>query len=333
VVIWYNLYLARTDFNKLLNCAHETQRYLYAKDTSKNIKSHIRTYLIYCTYFNRIAIPADANTLVGFAEFMSFTVGYQHIKHLFSSIRLLHSIFNLDCLQNDFRVDAALQSLKRKLAKTPLQVLPIEPEILTAMALFLDLNKPADQAFWASLLVAFFCLFRKKSLVPKSRRDFNSQTELSRRKIAVYPDENLAFVYANFSKTNQFCERETVLPLVGNPNSILNPVAALDKLFKQNPANPDDPAFTYFENGRKFCITYDMFTVRLKKILFLAGYNPKLYSGHSLRRGGACWLYKQGGDHLMIRYAGDWASDIFVRYVWIDINQRLKAQKLMSTNC
>ena len=76
-----------------------------------------------------------------------------------------------------------------------------------------------------------------------------------------------------------------------------------------------------------------MFTTRLKKLLSLAGYNPKLFSGHSLRRGGACWLYKQGGDHLLIRYAGDWASDAFIRYVWIDLNQRFAAQTLMTNNC
>ena len=325
--------LVQTEFNSLLNSAYETQRYLYARDTAKNIKSHMRTYLIYCTYFQRTAVPADSDTLVAFAEIMSFTAGYQHIKHLFSSIRLLHDIFNIDCIQNDFRVDAALQSLKRKLAKTPLQVLPIEPKVLSAMALFLDFEKPADQAFWASLLVGFFCLFRKKSLVPKSQRLFNPKLELSRRKLAVYPDENVAFVYANFSKTNQFCEKEVVLPLVGNSNAVLDPVRALNNLIRNNPANPDDPAFTYFENGKKLCITYDLFTVRLKKTLLLAGYNPKLYSGHSLRRGGACWLFKQGGDTLMIRYAGDWASDIFVRYVWVDMNQRLKAQILMSSSC
>ena len=183
------------------------------------------------------------------------------------------------------------------------------------------------------MLVGFFCLLRKKSLVPKSLQLFNSNTELSRKKIAVYPDENLALIYSNFSKTNQFSDRDIVLPLVGNPNSILNPVKALDILFSNNPASPDDPAFTYFENGMKSCVTYQKFTIRLKKILGLAGLNPKLYSGHSLRRGGACWLYKQGGDHLMIRYAGDWASDIFVRYVWIDMNQRLDAQTLMTRNC
>ena len=289
--------------------------------------------MIFCTYYKRVAVPANVDTLVCFAEFMSFTAGYHHIKHLFASVRLLHDIYNVEFIQSDFRVDAALQSLKRKLKKTPLQVLPIDPKILTSMALFLDFNKPEDQAFWASVLVGFFCMFRKKSLVPKSRLAFDPHTELSRRKVAVYHQENIAFIYANFSKTNQFCERDIVLPLIGNPQSLLNPVVALNQLFSKNPADLDDPAFTYIQNGRKCCITYQMFTSKLKKLLFLAGFNPKLYSGHSLRRGGACWLYSQGGDHLMIRYAGDWASDTCMPYVWLDVNQRLAAQKLMTFRC
>ena len=126
------------EFRNLLDSAHQTQRFLYAKNTAKNIKSHWRTFLIFCTYFRRVAVPADPDTLVCFAEFMSFTVGYQHIKHLFSSIRLLHDVHNLDFVQNDFRVDAALQSLKRKLKRTPLQVLPIDPKIMRSMLLFLD---------------------------------------------------------------------------------------------------------------------------------------------------------------------------------------------------
>ena len=93
------------EFRNLLEAAHESQRYLYAKDTAKNIKSHLRTYLIFCTYYKRVAVPANVDTLVCFAEFMSFTAGYHHIKHLFASVRLLHDIYNVEFIQSDFRVD------------------------------------------------------------------------------------------------------------------------------------------------------------------------------------------------------------------------------------
>ena len=45
-------------FQALLDASLQTQLYLYAPGSARNIKSHIRTYLMFCTYFNRVAIPA-----------------------------------------------------------------------------------------------------------------------------------------------------------------------------------------------------------------------------------------------------------------------------------
>ena len=160
-------------FKSLLAASLITQQYLYAPGTAKNIKSHLRTYLIFCAYFGRTAVPADTDTLVAFAEMMSCSAGYQHIKHIFSSIKLLHTIYNIEFLEYDFRVDTALQSLKRRLAKTPLRVLPMTPDILLSIYAFLDMSKPQDQALWASFVVAFFCMFRKKSLVPHTLAKFD----------------------------------------------------------------------------------------------------------------------------------------------------------------
>ena len=158
-------------------------------------------------------------------------------------------------IEHDFRVDVALQSLKRKLAKTQLQVLPINPDILKSLVLFMDLNKNEDQALWASFLVAFYCMFRKKSLVPETMHKFNSATGLSRIKISMYPEQNLALVYANFAKNIQFCERDIVIPLIAIPNSVLCPVTALQNLFDNNQVPAESPAFSYLKNGKLCCIT------------------------------------------------------------------------------
>ena len=166
-----------TYFQALLDASIQTQLYLYAPGSARNIKSHIRTYLIFCCYFDRIAVPADNDTLVTFAELMAVTAGYAHIKHIFGSVKLLHTIYNIVFIEHDFHVDVALQSLKHKLAKTQLQVLPINPDILKSLVLFMDLNKNEDQALWASFLVAFYCMFRKKSLVPETMHKFNSATK------------------------------------------------------------------------------------------------------------------------------------------------------------
>ena len=316
-------------FQALLDASLQTQMFLYAPGSARNVKSHIRTYLLFCTYFNRVAIPADSDTLVTFAELMSCTAGYAHIKHIFGSIKLLHKIYNIEFVEHDFRVDVALQSLKRKLAKTPLQVLPIKPDILESIALFIDLSKPEDQALWASFLVAFFCMFRKKSLVPESAGKYDPIKMLSRKKIAIYPDKNLALVYANFAKNIQFCERDIVIPLIGIPGSILCPVTALQNLFVNNPASLESPAFSFTSKGKTACITYSIFTKRLKQLLSICGINPELYSGHSFRRGGASFLYKLGADPILIKLSGDWLSDAYLRYVSVDLDHRMFAQQMM----
>ena len=128
--------LVQQQFSSLLSAAVHTQQFLYAPGTAKNIKSHIRTFLIFCAHFQRAAVPADSDTLVAFSELMSVTAGYAHIKHIFASIKLLHVIYHADFIESDFRLDSALQSLKRRLAKTPLRVLPMTPDILKSLYVF-----------------------------------------------------------------------------------------------------------------------------------------------------------------------------------------------------
>ena len=241
---------------------------------------------------------------------MSVNVGYQRIKHIFSSIKLLHKVYNVDFLDYDFRVDIALQSLKRRLAKTPLRVLPMTPDILKAIYLFLDMSKPDDQALWSSFLVAFFCMFRKKSLVPESLKKFDSG--LSCRKVSIHIDQGVTFIYSNFAKNVQFCERDIVIPLLKIPNSILCPVTALHTLLTNNPMPEHAPLFSYKQSGHIKCVTYAVFTSRLKQLLSRAGLSPDLYSGHSFRRGGASFLFSLGADPITIKFLGDWLSDSYL---------------------
>ena len=102
-------------------------------------------------------------------------------------------------------------------------------------------------------------------------------------------DDNLALVYSNFSKTNQFMNRQAIIPLCKHETLALDPIFHLKQLLSSE-ISPVYPAFSYFENGIK-CITYASFTKKLKELLDLAGYSPSLYSGHSMRRGGATLLF------------------------------------------
>ena len=292
----------------------------------RNYISNIRTFIYFCTYFSLVALPASPETLCYFAELMALTVSYDHIKNILSSIKYLHAAYNLEYPANDFGLDATLQGLKRKLAKTPFQVLPLTPEILRLMYDKLDLRKSSDLALWCSYLVAFFCLFRKKNVVPESS-DLKEKT-LRRKHIEIDPENNVVYIYCNFSKTNQFGASDVVIPVPGNSDPKLDLVRHLSSLFATVDADQDQPAFT-FAKGKH--VNYGSFTMRLKSLLSLCGLDPSQYSGHSFRRGGASFLYKVGGSILQIMASGSWASTCFTRYLFLTEEERLDAQLLMSS--
>ena len=158
--------------------------------------------------------------------------------------------------------------------------------------------------------------------------DFDPTKELSRRKVCILDDDGVVLIYSNFSKTNQFMSRDSVIPLVQNNVRALDVVFHLKQLFSVDIAD-EKPAFSYIENGHLRCITYDYFSKRLKSLLRLSGYSPELYSGHSFRRGGATLLFQLNCDPLDIQAMGDWASDTYLKYLGLSLDQRLHAQQLM----
>ena len=284
----------------VLQSAHQTQSYLFAPGTRSNIKSHIRQYLLFCCKFQRKIVPADRETLVAFFELFSLSANYEHLKNVYSSIKFLHKALNQPFIEDEFQVNTVLQSLKRKIARVPFQVLPITPKILCDLYNYIDINNPFELALWSSFLVAFYCLFRKANVVPKDLTNFDPCKELSRRKITILENDNVVLLYSNWSKTNQFMNRDSVVPLCQNSVRALDPVFHLKKLFLDNDIPQDFPAFSYVQNGTIKCVTYSQFTTKLKGLLDQAGYSPQLYSGHLMRRGGARLPFQLICDPLLI---------------------------------
>lgn len=67
----------------------------------------------------------------------------------------------------------------------------------------------------------------------------------------------------------------------------------------------------------------------LKEWLGLAGFQPELFSGHSLRRGGATAAFQAGVDPLFIRLQGQWSSDCWLLYVALSPAQKQQVSVAM----
>ena len=260
----------------------------YAKQSLQNVLSHLRQLSIFCVTFGVSFLPVSRDTLLGFVELMSRTSGFDHIQHILSSVRFLHQFTGHVFPGDLFEFKVLVRGLRRKLAKSPKQALPITPEMLILMYEFVNIQSSSELAHWTSFIFALRLLYRKSSIAPESLQKFNPIIGLCRAKAVL--SNGVILVYQNFSKTNQFMASTTVTPLVPSPICALDPVYHYTKLVTENVVSDISPAFSYIEAGRLKCVTYRSFTVYLKALLVKIGLEPSRWSGHSFRRGGASLL-------------------------------------------
>ena len=167
-----------------LSCQNvTTQGHRFAQSTRKGLISHIRTWFFFALYFEMRVIPATEESLCMFLELMSLTCSYPHCKALLSTIKYLHAAMGYS-IHHTFSLDCTLQGLKRRLSRTPFQVLPIDPDILRLMYRGLNMSKKTDLALWCSFLTAFYCLFRKANTVPKDDK-YDPNFILTRENIGI----------------------------------------------------------------------------------------------------------------------------------------------------
>ena len=261
-------------------------------------------------------------------ELMSNTSSYGHCKNVLSSVKYVHTAAGYQFPSDSFNLEATLQGIKRRLKGTPQFVLPINPIILRRMYAHIDITKPQDLSLWCSFLTAFYCLFRKANVVPKDQ-NFDPDCVLTRSDISIDDDGKNVLIYVNFSKVNQYQKSFHVIPIPANEDPALDLFRHVKSLFRTIDVPATSPAFMF--SHREF-INYRSFTNKLKQLLGKAGLAPSLYSGHSFRRGGASYLYGVGGSTLMVQVLGDWASQIFTRYLYLSVDDRKAAQDLIKLN-
>ena len=296
----------------------KTQSHYYAKASARNVLSHIRQWLCFSIFFGLCYFPARVEDVIPFLELMALSSGYEHIKAVLGSISFLHKNLGLSFPADSFQIKLTLQALKRRLARAPNQALPITPAHLLKMYNYIDISNPQDLALWCAFLVGFFGLLRKKSICPEDSSDIDPVKILTVRKVSIDRGKGVALLYVNFSKTIQFGQRDLIIPLVSNNCRALDPVFHLDLLLSKTKAPLDSPAFSYrTRSGSVSFITHKIFTARLKNLL---------------SRGAATFLYRCGSSQLEIQACGDWQSQIFTRYLHVDLAMRLQSQNLMATN-
>ena len=229
-----------------------------------------------------------------------------------------------------FKTNLFMSGLKRSLITSVTQKSPITPALLLRLYTCIDVNNSFHLCMWAAMLFLFFTFVRKSNILPVSSSKFDKVKQVCCRDVVCYRDK--MFVNLNWSKTVQFAQRKVCIPVSAIPGSTLCPVQAYRKLQTLVPCSYNMSPFCYYDD--KGCITtlsYTVFVVQLRQWLQQVGIkNCSQFCTHSFRRGGATFAFQCGVNPTLIKAQGDWASDCYLKYVSLSLQDKLLTTSSMA---
>ena len=222
------------------------------------------------------------------------SASFQYIMNHLNSVHLLHLYDGFACdALNGFSVSLTNKGLQRIMGTKSQQKHPITINILQRMGSVLDLAIPSQAVLWCLFLVAFFSFLRKSNLTTPCAQTFDPTKHLTQKDIKF--SSQGAVLRIHWSKTLQHREGMLLIPLPTIAGSPLCLVTAIQHYFQLVPADPNSPYFCVPKGRYLHPITFAMFSSSLKTIIKIIGLEPRNYSPHSFRRGGATYAYQSGG--------------------------------------
>ena len=174
-------------------------------------------------------------------------------------------------------------------------------------------------------------MFRKSHLLPVSTSSFDPRKQLTKADFKIFPWGVLITIRC--SKTIQFRERIVEIPLLCIPRSKLCLTAAIRNAFRFTAAASafNSPAFNWVDDEKQLVniFAYGSFMSTLGIHLTSLGFDPKLFAGHSFRRGGAFFAYQAGVPIELIKALSDWRTDTILIYLAITLTVRFHSANML----
>lgn len=304
---------------------------LFAESTKATYQTHRDTYLRFCHYMGYSPVPVQPTHLLHYAAFLARSLKAATVRSYLNIIGILHKEFGLpNPLLDNWPLRTLLTGINRQKGLTVNQKQPITPAMLSQLHDRLNLANSTDASFWATCLVAFYGMFRKSHLLPMAPHLFDPRKQLTKADFKIFPWGTLITI--RWSKTIQFRERIVEIPLPCIPRSKLCPTAAVINAFRftATVSTTDSQAFNWLDERQAAKVfTYKSFVLVLRRHLASLGFDPKLYAGHSFRRGGASFAYHSGVPIELIKALGDWRSDTILIYLTMPLTVRLHSANML----
>lgn len=300
----------------------------FAQGSYSNLRTQFRSYFSFCVYFGREPLPADAETIYAYAQFLSRSLLPASVRNYLSGVRMLHIFLGLPYVHaQDFLLQLELRGISRLHPHVPIRAKPITPNILRDFYNHMD-NTSLHSAVWSCSLVLFYTMARLGSILPSStstpRREFLTHERIN------FCEEGLLVTLVQ-TKTIQFGRRRLHIPLL-RAESVLCPVQAYTRALTFFKDFQHVPAFVFMENGKPKWLTRSIFIRTFRHVISRAGFQPLDFTGHSFRRGGATWAFQSGMPGELIQICGDWVSDSYRRYLEFSTQNKLDLAALLIRN-
>ena len=188
---------------------------------------------------------------------------------------------------------------------------PVTYAIGCRMVKLLNWNNMEDLITGCLILTMICGLFRAGEMLTKTNREFNNIRLMRSGYFKVINDgsKKVLRIWLPGSKTDVY-NRGVAIFIPAAENKQYCAVEWIEKLLKQK----KDPFTPMFTNKNGTLITKTTFMKKTRKLLRRIGEEPKNYSGHSFRKGGAVSAHLAGLGSERIRTLGRWTTDAFMKY-------------------
>ena len=293
----------------------------------------MKTYLIFCEYFQKPVFPLKKETLSAYACFLSENLtSHGSVRNYLSGVKTWANILDYDTEAfNSPAFKLTVTGLSKLNLSVPNRRLPFFPEHLMSIYKLLNLTEVKDCVLWSLLLVAFFGMLRKSQFANSSRKNFSGNEQLTRGDF-VFTSLGLV-IRIKWSKTNQKHDKFQEIPLA-RISSVLCPVSAYSHMVSLLPALPGEPAFGLPSTSGKITpFSKSDIDKMLKDLVIQCGLSPSNYSFHGLRRGGATVASVSGCSDSDICMIGGWASSCYRGYICPPVDSLYRVSQNIGDFC
>ena len=290
----------------------------------------MKKYDEFCEQFHGVITPypCDSAQVCLYITFMYKQLKYSSIKNYVTALSNELKLRGFSGVNyTDYNIQRCLKGTRRLLGDRRKQATALLPKELLLITSYLK-DTVGHTGFRAALLTSFRGLLRKAHVTA-------SDATLCRGDITFHKWGML--IHVSKSKTIQFAERIVEIPVTYSPLEELCAVRWTQRHFSEVPAGKDEPAFRIPHPAGSVPLAYDAYQATLKHICGEAGLDPKEFSSHSLRRGGATFLSLIGASIQEIKQRGDWKSDAVFEYLKAPLSARIaddmKVADLLMSYC